>query len=215
MNDFNNPASCFEAVLYRNFFFSTRTDVRFVAVYLHNFLRFFTRVSCICTKILLRPATRLSNSILQHGFYLSDIMLICAGYGDRQRDSILVYENMTLGCIFFPDLWDWLLPIPVLWRLLLYWRQYFSISMLSLPNYHIVQDLFSRVSEKTFCRPFLKIAINAAGTAVFSGERLPLNSRSQDINDGFKNLSRIHCFSAVSFPTLICFGFITFRFRNE
>ena len=31
----------FESVLYRNFFFSSRTDVRFVAVYLHNFLRFF------------------------------------------------------------------------------------------------------------------------------------------------------------------------------
>ena len=36
--------------------------MRFIAVYLHNSLRFFTRVSCICTKILLRPDTRLSNS---------------------------------------------------------------------------------------------------------------------------------------------------------
>ena len=55
---------------------------------------------------------RLSNSILHHGFYLSDIMSIRAGYDDRQRDSILVYENMTLGCIFFPDQWDWDQLIP-------------------------------------------------------------------------------------------------------
>lgn len=41
MDNLHNPAMRFESVLYRNFFFSSRTDVRFVAVYLHNFLRFF------------------------------------------------------------------------------------------------------------------------------------------------------------------------------
>ena len=39
-------------------------------------------------------------------------MSIRAGYDDRQRDSILVYENMTLGSIFFPDQWDWDQQIP-------------------------------------------------------------------------------------------------------
>ena len=89
-----------------------------------------------------------------------------------------------------------------------------------LPHFHailiqiiILCKTFLDFLEKSFCRPFLKIAMNTAGTAVFPGERLPVNSRPQDINYGFKNLSGIHWFSASSLPALICFGFITFHFR--
>ena len=47
--------------------------------------------------------------------------------------------------------------------------------------------------------------MNVAEVAVFFWERLPLNSRLQDLNYGFKNLSGIHGVSISSLPTLICF----------
>ena len=95
-----------------------------------------------------------------------------------------------------------------------------NVNALPFPCYSfqvivLCKTFFPELLKKSFCRSSLKIAMNAAGTAVFPGERLPLNSPPQDINYGFKNLSGIHWFSASSFPAPICFGFITFHFRNE
>ena len=55
---------------------------------------------------------------------------------------------MSFGSIFSPDQQDLALLIPVQSGLLSLFRRYFAISMLSLPNHHIAQDLFSRVFGK-------------------------------------------------------------------
>ena len=158
---------------------------------------------------------RLSNSILQHGFYLSDIMSIRAGYDDRQRDSILVYENMTLGCIFFLDQWDWDQLIPEQLALLSWSRRCFAISKRFLPYHRILQALFSIISEKTFLSPSLKITMNTARTAIFFRQCFPLNSCPENINYCFKNLSGCHWFTPAAFSALIRFCLIPFHFRNK
>ena len=92
MDCFQNPATQFEAVLWQ-FFFSTRTDPRFAAIYRHNFLRFFTRVSSLCTKLLFRPVTRLSDAVLQYGLRLpferhhADLLLL-QRFADVAADAV-------------------------------------------------------------------------------------------------------------------------------
>lgn len=83
-------------------------------------------------------------------------MSIRAGYDDRQRDSILVYENMTLGSIFFPDQWDWDQLIPELLALLSWSRRCFAISKRFLPYHRILQALFSIISEKSLPFPIFE-----------------------------------------------------------
>ena len=83
-------------------------------------------------------------------------MSIRAGYDDRQRDSILVYENMTLGSIFFPDQWDWDQLIPEQLALLSWSRRCFAISKRFLPYHRILQALFSIISEKSLPFPIFE-----------------------------------------------------------
>lgn len=83
-------------------------------------------------------------------------MSIRSGYDDRQRDSTFVYENMTLGSIFFPGQWDWDQLIPEQLALLSWSRQYSAISKRSLPYHRILQALFSIISERNLPFPIFE-----------------------------------------------------------
>ena len=44
---------------------------------------------------------------IEDGFELSDVIAICSGHDQRQRDATPVHQQMSLGSFFFPDLLGW------------------------------------------------------------------------------------------------------------
>jgi hypothetical protein len=47
------------------------------------------------------------DSSIQDGLELSDIIAMCSGHDQRQRDATPVHQQVSLGAFFSPDLLDW------------------------------------------------------------------------------------------------------------
>lgn len=141
--------------------------MRRVTILFHRFLGFFPLIPGIRAKILFRFSARLPHPVFQDGFDLRDIMSVCSGHDDRQRDSMLVDQNVTLASIFFPIR-------GIVSHGFLSGRSLCHATVDALPSpgnaFHFVifgQPLFPKLLEQSCLRPFLKVPMNAAGTAVF------------------------------------------------
>src|SRR5699024_3265800 len=76
-----------------------------------------------------------------YGFHLTDVMLISASYGERQRDATPVHQQMSLAAFFFPDPLDWA-RLPLVPTAPSSWRHRCSASATqSLPSHHIQPGL--------------------------------------------------------------------------
>ena len=120
--------------------------MRRVTILFHRFLGFFPLIPGIRAKILFRFSARLPHPVFQNGFDLRDIMSVCSGYDDRQRDTMLVDQNVTFASIFFPDPWGCVPRIPERSEPLSCSRRCSAISKQSLPFRHILLALSSKAS---------------------------------------------------------------------
>ena len=73
-------------------------------------------------------------------------MPVCSGHDDRQRDTMLVDQNVTFASIFFPDPWGYVPRIPELSEPLSYIRRCFATATQSLPSHHIQPAPSSKAS---------------------------------------------------------------------
>lgn len=98
---------------------------------LDNFKRRCAGVARVCTQVLVssqRWIGSLDNDGIEHGFQLGDVMPVCSGHDERQRDATSVHQQMAFAPIFFPDRWDWVQRFPVPVALSSSPRQYFAIA---------------------------------------------------------------------------------------
>src|SRR5574344_817024 len=77
------------------------------------------------------------------------------------------------------------------------------------------KSFLPKFQEKTCGFPFAKIAMNTAGTPVFTRQGFPLNSCAQDIDNRLKNLAGLHWLAPGSLAPLIFFAFISFHFGDQ
>ncbi len=75
-------------------------------------LRRFSGVACVSTQIFFRFVHWIDYSFIQNFFQLRHVMPVCAGYDDRQRESMPVHKNMSFASIFFPCPLDWVRQFP-------------------------------------------------------------------------------------------------------
>ena len=121
--------------------------MRRITILFHRFLGFFPLIPGIRAKILFCFSARLPHPVFQNGFDLRDIMSVCSGYDDRQRDTMLVDQNVTFASIFFPDPWDCVPRIPERSEPLSCSRRCSAISRQCLPLRHIRPAPFSKASR--------------------------------------------------------------------
>ena len=121
--------------------------MRRVTILPHRFLGFFSLITGIGAKVLFHFPMWFPHPVFQDGFDLRAIMSVCSGYDDRQWDTMLVDQNVTLASIFFPDPWGYVPRIPELSEPLSCIRRYSAISRQCLPFRHIRPDPFSKASR--------------------------------------------------------------------
>ena len=121
--------------------------MRCVTILLHRFFGFFSLITGIGAKVLLRFPTWFPHPVFQDSFDLRDIMSVCSGYDDRQRDTMLVDQNVTFASIFFPDPWGCVPRIPERSEPLSCSRRCSAISRQCLPLRHIRPAPFSKASR--------------------------------------------------------------------
>ena len=90
-------------------------DVGNVAMFFNGAKRRSTGIASIGTQMLAASlrwcGTLHRDGIKDHG-NLADIMSVCPGYDDRQRDATAVHQQVTLAPIFSPDPSGWVRQIP-------------------------------------------------------------------------------------------------------
>lgn len=73
-------------------------------MFLDNFQSRCAGVACVGTQVLVssqRWIGSLNNEGIQHGFKLRNIMSVCSGHDERQRDATTVHQQMAFAPIFF------------------------------------------------------------------------------------------------------------------
>ncbi len=111
MTHLDNPASCsiFWVMRFFRFFFSPGSYMGNVAMSTDDLLSRFTRISGIGAQVGMDLSLCCLDGIdrnhagIQDGFKLADIVTVRPGDDERQRDPTLVYQQMPLAPLFFPD----------------------------------------------------------------------------------------------------------------
>src|SRR3972149_7825413 len=87
-------------------FLSAPFDVGNVAMFFDDAKRRGTRVAGIGAQVLaasLRQCGTRHHDGIEDCFKLADIMSICSGHDDRERDATTVHQQVTLAPLFSPD----------------------------------------------------------------------------------------------------------------
>ena len=107
MADFNDPAFCtiFWIMRFFRFFFPAGADMGNVPMSTNDLFSRLSGVSGIGTQVGLDLFMWFSkdDTRIQDRLKLADIVTIRPGNDERQRDSMLVYQQMPLAPFFFPD----------------------------------------------------------------------------------------------------------------
>ena len=108
MRDLHNPAPGAPGRVPAFFFgfLSTAFDVRNVARFFDDAKRRFTGIAGVGTQMLVAPlwwVRTLHHNSLKDCANLADIMTVCSGHDDRERDATAVHQQVTLAPIFSPD----------------------------------------------------------------------------------------------------------------
>lgn len=112
VRDFDNPASCFFLRVAFEFagLLSSAFDMRNVAMFLNDFQGRCAGITCVGAQMFV-PSQRwigsLDFDVVEHGFNLRNIMPVCSGHDEGQRDATAVHQQMALAALFFPDQSGW------------------------------------------------------------------------------------------------------------
>lgn len=108
----NNPAPCFllgVAPLVVSFL-APINDMRNVAMLGNDLRGWLAAIACICAQMFAAPLgwrLALDHDGFQDLANLADIVFICSGHDDRQRDATPVHQQMSFAAFFSPDPLGW------------------------------------------------------------------------------------------------------------
>lgn len=106
--DLDNPSSCLLCGVapFGACFLVTADHVRNVAVRVDDLQCAFASVSGIGAQMLASPLAgclALDHHGAEHLIELGDVVFICSGHDDRQRDATPVHQQVPLASLFSPD----------------------------------------------------------------------------------------------------------------
>ena len=171
-------------------FLAAPFDVSDVAMFFNDAQGRIAAVTRIGAQVLaasLRRRGSLHHDGLKDCSNLADIMSICSGHDDRERDATTVHQQMTLAPIFSPDPSG--SPDGFLCQ-----RRLHHCAVDTLPSPRnalqiivLRQSGFPQSFEYAGLLPLQKALVNCARTAeAFGRERLSLATSAQYINNGLE-----------------------------